>query len=308
MADINLNIHNDMPLAGWENDKQPAINALHLNDIENAIFNALKASQYISEHSSDLNDLINISGELEDLGKIDDALSTDKTIQTLTDDDKIVLEQLKDLLEKISYDYSTPGSPMVTVDTQTMATREWAVQNFGQYIYSNQKAVGISDTYKHTGDYICPVDGQGNPVGISCAKIIININGYTSPAGIDDLKIYTGQTSSDYIRFVSSDIDFFDHDAFGKVVIELKQALTDPAQIIGTISGYNSKGYNYRSIDFTVNQSLSLLQMCWIKGDIGGGATGNITDCTVNILYGTPAPTNQIIYADFADIPASDIQ
>ena len=34
------------------------------NRIENAIFNALKASQYLTEHSSDLNDLISLTDNL----------------------------------------------------------------------------------------------------------------------------------------------------------------------------------------------------------------------------------------------------
>lgn len=301
MADINLNIHNDMPLAGWENDKQPAINALHLNDIENAIFNALKASQYLTEHSSDLNELISLTDNLQDLEKIDEALSTDKTIQTLTDDDKIVLEQLKDLLEKIQFNYDTPNNPVVTIDNQTVATKEWAQANFGQYIYNGSASLSVASTAKAAGAYV------ENPDGFTCAQIAITNLNYTTASGIDNISIYINQNESFTIgsNLTSGDATFFNDDRFDKVVITLKQSVSNPVCLIGKVEGYNNMGYNYRSIDFVYQPSnaFNLIQVKAVADDSHTQA-GNPS---VNICYGTPAATDQQLYSNFANIPASSI-
>lgn len=213
----------------WVNDTQPALNQDNLNRMEDGIEGSSKAVDRLSD--AKLDTINNAKG----LGAILDKLINNISSGTSTTDDivvngKIDLAKLEAMLSQMQFNSSTNE---VSIGGSAICT----TGEYGAYVFNASSTDFPTNIDDGTDYFLLHFDMPGTESLTSCS---LDLGTTTITIGDDS----------------TADINFFDNDTFEFFDVEFKRVKSDAGLGLMTVSGYNAKGYNRRTMSAIVSVGL----------------------------------------------------
>lgn len=262
----------------WTNNGGQPIDAKNLNEIEDVLQRAINVSDwYISEQSS----LDGITEYFEN-----------SNVSSLTNDGKIVLNQLEKLLDKLRVVYSSNNIDYIALNSDTddnkLVTKAYVNQNFVSTLYNH-------GTASYTGNL-----NDNNDVDFS--KIAFHIDNSSTDTRFTDIVIkFTKSDSASFTVTIddgTNGVNFFDTIGNNPDYIDITiESISDvsPSSVILKVSIYDAKGDNFRSITQLLPNIVLNAQSYEIKGNASAIPT-------VQVLWSDNFPgSTEILYPLFEE-------
>ena len=262
----------------WTNNSGQPIDAKNLNEIEDVLQKAINVSDwYINEQSS----LDGITEYFED-----------SDVSSLTNNGKIVLEQLEKMLAKLQVIYNQGNIDYIALNSDSpenrLVTRSYVDSNFVSTLYNH----GVSN---YTGNL-----NDNDDVDFS--KISFHIDNSVSDTSFKDVAIkFTKLDTTDFTITIddgTNGINFFDTVGNNPNYIDITiEAITDtnPSSVLLKISAYDVKGDNLRSIAQIIPNIVLNAHSYEIKGNSSAIST-------VQVLWSDNYPgSTEVLYPLFEE-------